>query len=131
MTLKEKLRARRKIAQAMKPLDSAKEIWKHISQEFDSLTGIELRLARIACIEVEVSDQNRLTLTKYIEDANHAEKKLPVTNLLLTADCAAKIEEVMKEVAEKAQQEECRVDFVKEENYLGWGFEIFLLSVKE
>lgn len=131
MTLKEKLRARRKIAQAMKPLDSAKEIWKHISQEFDSMTSIELRLARTACIEVEVSDQNKLTLTKYIEGANHGEKKMLAAKLLLTEDCAAKIEEVMQEVAQKAQQEECRVDFVKEENYLGWGFEIFLLSVKE
>lgn len=131
MTLQEKLRTRRKIAQDMKPLDSAEKIWEYILQEFDSMTSIELLMGKIACVDVEKSAPKSLTLTKYILDVDYAESNQRTATILLDEDCANNLEDVMQEVARRAQREGCRVEVVKEENYLGWAFEISLLPVEE
>lgn len=131
MTLQEKLRARRRIAQNIKPVKTAEEIWKYILLEFESMTSIELRMGRIACVDIEKSDKRSLTLNQYILDADCGESNLQVARILLDEDCVNNFEDVMQEVAIKAQQEGCLVKSIKEKNYQTWAFAILLVPIRE
>lgn len=123
MTLQEELKKKWNRGKMMKPVKSAEEIWEYISQGFKSITPIELKTGTIACVEVERRDRE-LVLSNYTLDDNFNERNIKISIIEIDEEFIVNFKEMMEKVVRRAEMEGCNVEYIKEEDYQGWSFEV-------